>query len=173
MAVDDLAAPVTVRPARVEDAAVLHRISVAAIHGSAAGHYDQQQRDAWAGRRSEEGHRRLVEETRTLVAMVGDSVAGFVSVALQPTGQLRAGEVDQLFVDPGHGGRGIARRLLAAVDEVARAAGLPQPEAHASWRAAAVFERSGDARGEVETVDVQGVTLTRVAMHRDLGRGQG
>ncbi|MEV1285032.1 alpha/beta hydrolase, partial [Modestobacter sp. NPDC049651] len=85
---------VTVRPARPEDAAALHRVSVAAIQESAAGHYDQRQRDAWAGRRTEEGHRLLVERTRTLVAEVDGGVAGFASVALAPVGQLRAGEVD-------------------------------------------------------------------------------
>lgn len=164
---------VTVRSARVADAGALHRLSVAAIQESAAGHYDQRQRDAWAGRRTEEGHRELVEQTRTLVAVVGEDVAGFLAVALQPVGRLRAGEVDQLFVDPRYGGRGIARRLLAAADEAARSAGLRRLETHASWRAAPAFERCGWTRGDVETVDVQGVELTRVAMHRDLSTGQG
>ena len=105
--------------------------------------------------------------------MVGDSVAGFVSVALEPGGPLRAGEVEQPLVDPRHGGRGIGRRLLATVDDVARAAGLRELTTHASWRAAPVFERCGWTRGEGETVVVAGVSLTRLAMSRDLGRPDG
>ena len=160
---------VLVRPAREDDADALYRLSLAAIEHSAAGHYDERQRTAWAGRRTTEGHAWMIRETTTLVAVVGGEPAGFASVAVRAVGGLRAGEVDQLFVDPGHGGRGVARALLDAVAEAAAAAGLTELETHASWRAVPVFEALGYRRVEVESVELDGVTLTRALMRRTIG----
>lgn len=165
-AVDD---DVWVRRASEEDAEALHRLALAAIEQSAAGHYDDVQRNAWAGRRTAEGHARLIRDTTTFVAVVGLEPAGFACVALQPVGELQAGEVDQLFVHPRYGGRGIARRLLTGVEQAAAAAGLTELVTHASWRAVPVFEALGYRRVEVETVQMDGVTLTRTLMQRTIG----
>jgi putative acetyltransferase len=160
--------PIRVRQAGVRDAAALYELSLRAIRDSAATHYDAAQLDAWAGRRSVEGHAWMTRNTVVLVAELGDEVAGFCSVALEPVGQLQAGEVDQLFVAPQCGGRGVARVLLTAVAERARAAGLTRLSTHASWRALPAFERMGYRRVEVETVDIDGVELTRVLMDKQL-----
>jgi putative acetyltransferase len=161
---------VVVRRAREADASAMCRLSIDAITRSAAGTYDEQQRAAWAARRTLEGHRWMVRETTAVVALVGEEIAGFATVALQPVAALQAGEVDQLFVSPGHGGRGVAVLLLDAVAAAAAAAGLPELVTHASWRAVPVFERAGYRRIAVEAVDVDGVTLTRALMRRPLGR---
>ncbi|EXG81932.1 GNAT family N-acetyltransferase [Cryptosporangium arvum] len=152
-------APVTVRPAHPDDADTIHRLSLRAIRGSAAGHYTPAELEAWIRTRSAARHRTLIEHTRTLVAECDGAPAGFVSVATEPWDRLERGEVDQLFVDPAFGGRGVARALLAAVDDVATVT-------HASWRAAPVFERFGYVREETETVPLDGQTLTRVRMRR-------
>jgi putative acetyltransferase len=166
---DEVVDEVVVRPAREGDADALYRLGLAAIEHSAAGHYDQRQRAAWAGRRTAAGHARMIRETTTLVAVVGGDPAGFASVALRAVGGLRPGEVDQLFVDPRHGGRGIARSLLDAVAEAAASAGLTELVTHASWRAVPVFEALGYRRVEVETVELDGVSLTRALMRRTIG----
>ncbi|WP_170323515.1 GNAT family N-acetyltransferase [Cryptosporangium phraense] len=101
-------------------------------------------------------------------AAAGGGLAGFVSVALEPWGALERGEVDQLFVDPAFGGRGVGAGLLAAVDEVASEAGIDTLVTHASWRAAPVFVRCGYVREAVESVAIDGETLTRVRMRRSL-----
>ena len=154
----------TVRRAGEDDAAALLALSLAAIRMSAAEHYEERQLDAWAARRTLEGHRRMVADTAVFVAGVGHEVAGFASIALQPVGSLAAGEVDQLFVHPAFGGRGVARALLVAVASAARDEGLTELVTHASWRAAPVFERLGYDRVEVETVQLDGVPITRVLM---------
>ena len=159
-----------VRPAGDEDATRLYELSVAAIDQSAAGHYDERQRAAWAGRRDPQGHRWMIRETHVLVAVVDGEVAGFASLALRPVGHLEAGEVDQLFVDPRSGGRGVARRLLEAVAAAAADAGLPELLTHASWRAKPAFEALGYRQAAVETVDVDGVRLTRALMRRSVGQ---
>ena len=160
--------PVVIRRAHDDDADALHRLSLDAIAGSAAAHYDDRQRAAWSARRTPAGHRRMVRETTTFVAVAGAGLAGFVSVALHPVAGLHPGEVDQLFVDPRHGGRGVARLLLDAVAAAAAEAGITELSTHASWRAVPVFEALGYRRCETETVDLDGVTLTRVLMRRTL-----
>ncbi|GAA3381627.1 GNAT family N-acetyltransferase [Cryptosporangium minutisporangium] len=160
--------PGELRRATPEDAAELYALSLRAIRGSAAEHYDAAQLDAWVGARSIEQHQLLIEHTHTLLAVVDDAPAGFASLALEPWSKLERGEVDQLFVDPAFGGRGVARTLLAAVDAAAAEHGLDRLVTHASWRAAPVFERYGYAREEVETVHLDGQVLTRVRMRRRL-----
>jgi putative acetyltransferase len=155
---------IRVRRAGVEDAAALCELSVRSIRGSASTHYDADQLDAWAGRRTVEGHEWMTRNTVVLIAEADDTMAGFCSVALEAVGDLQAGEVDQLFVAPEYGGRGVAPILLAAVADRARAAGLTRLGTHASWRALPTFERMGYRRIEVETVDLDGVALTRVLM---------
>ncbi len=161
--------PVVVRRARAEDADALYELSLEAIRHSAADHYDERQRSAWAARRTRAGHRWLVAETTVLVAVAGEGVAGFAAVALHPVGALAAGEVDQLFVGPRHGGRGVARLLLDAIATAAAAAGLRELVTHASWRAVPVFERAGFHPVAEEAVDLDGVVLTRALMRRPLG----
>jgi putative acetyltransferase len=50
------------------------------------------------------------------------------------------------------------------VATAAREAGLTDLVTHASWRAAPVFERLGYRRVEVETLDLDGVPISRVLM---------
>ncbi|MGY1741639.1 MULTISPECIES: N-acetyltransferase family protein [unclassified Blastococcus] len=159
---------VVVRPARREDAAVLAAISRAAIEVSAAGHYTPAQRAVWQRRRTEEAHARYIETTVVLVAEIGAEPAGFASVAVEAVDGLVPGEVDQLFVAPAAGGRGVARALLAGVEDVARAHGLPALVTHASWGAAPVFARYGYRQVEVETVDLDGEELSRARMEKAL-----
>ena len=155
-----------VRPAREEDAEALHTLSSAAIARSAAGHYDQRQRAAWAGRRTQEGHRWMIRETTTFVAVAGEEFAGFASVALHPVGELQAGEVDQLFVAPRLGGRGVARLLLDAVTAAAAEAGLRELPTHAAWRAVPTVEALGYCRCQTGKVQLGGVELTRAVVRR-------
>jgi putative acetyltransferase len=156
--------PVTIRPATNDDAEAMLALSLAAIDESATGDYEDHQLAAWRGRRTLEGHQRMVADTTAFVAVIDRRVAGFATVALGPVGALVAGEVDQLYVDPSFGGRGVARALLAAVATAATAAGIQELVTHASWRAAPVFERLGYRREQVETVHIDGIPITRVLM---------
>lgn len=81
----------------------------------------------------------LDPRARFLVADVDGRAAGCVAlVPLEPG----VGEIKRMFVDPGHRGRGVATRLLAALEERARAAeirtlvletGVRQPESVALY----------------------------------------
>jgi putative acetyltransferase len=159
---------VTVRCAGSEDASALCESSRRAILGSAAAHYASDQLKVWAARRTVASHLWMVRNTHVLIAEVDQELAGFCSVALRPVGALQAGEVDQVFVSPDHGGRGVARILLSQAASAGRDAGLTRLVTHASWRAVPVFERLGYQRVLVETVDLDGVSLTRVLMAASL-----
>jgi putative acetyltransferase len=161
---------VYVRPAVVGDAGELHALSAAAILESAAEHYSEQQLRAWVGRRSVQGHVRMIERTAAYVAVDEDAdrIAGFATVALDGAHGLVPGEVDQLFVRPESGGRGAARLLLSEVERAARAAGLSELVTHASWRAVPVFQRHGFVPIAVETVSVGDQELTRARMRKAL-----
>lgn len=157
------------RRAVPSDAEALYELAVAAIRGSAAEHYTAAELDAWAGRLDVAQHERLIAAQHVLVAVDGEAVAGFASVALEPVDTLVAGEVDRLFVSPAFGGRGVARLLLDAVEAAARDAGLAELVTHASWRAAPVFARHGYVQVEVEHVTIGAETLTRARMVKALG----
>ena len=158
-----------VRAAAPGDADALQALSSASIRQVAVSHYSRGQVEAWAATRTVAGHRRMIRETTVLVAVdAADVVAGFASIALTPTRQLARGEVDQLFVGPGHGGRGVARLLLEAIELAATGAGVTELRTHASWRAAPVFERLGFRQVEVETVHVDDQVLTRALMVKHL-----
>ena len=158
----------TVRAAVVGDAAELHALSSAAILQSAAEHYTEEQLQAWAGRRSVEGHERMIERTTAFVAVNEDRIAGFATVALDGAHGLVPGEIDQLFVHPDLGGRGVARLLLSTVETAAREAGLTELVTHASWRAVPVFQRHGFTPLQVETVSAGNQELTRAFMRKPL-----
>lgn len=157
-----------IRLATAADAPQLLELSREAIRRSAADHYSRPQLEAWASRRSLEQHRRLIAETATFVAVEGAGVAGFVSVALEATDELVPGEVDQLFVHPDYGGRGIARALLQAAESAVGEAAISELTTHASWRAVPVFERLGYAQTTVEKVQLGDQALTRANMRKRL-----
>lgn len=106
-----------------------------AIRASAAGVYPAEALDAWAAGRSQEDVERMIVATRGFVAVIDGAVVGWAN--------LDGEEVDQLYVDPDAGGRGVARRLYEAVEQLARDDGLPQLRAVSSLRAESAFRRFG------------------------------
>ena len=80
-----------------------------------------------------------MRERRTFAAVDSGSVVGSATFSLH-TDHL---EVDGLFVDPDHRRRGHATRLLDAVVEVARSAGLARLEVTANDHAGAFYDAAG------------------------------
>jgi putative acetyltransferase len=160
-------ADLSVRRGRSEDAQPIHELSLRALQQSAARHYTAAELEEWASLRSPAGHLRMIDETYLLVAEQSGRLCGFANV------ELDTGLVDQLFVDPSAGGRGVATSLLAAIESQARAAGLGQLTAHASRRAVSVFERCGYERLETEHVTIGDETLERFRVRKVLSLDAG
>jgi putative acetyltransferase len=158
------AAGLVVRPGVPEEAGALHELSLQAIHTSAAEHYSTAELAAWASRRSPEGHRRMLEQTYLLVAEVDGRTAGFANLEVEAG----TGVVDQLFVSPLSGGRGVGRALLDALEDHAVSQGLSHLDSHASKRAVGVFERCGFRRLETERVTIDGEVLERYLVRKQL-----
>ncbi|HLM96847.1 MAG TPA: GNAT family N-acetyltransferase [Acidimicrobiales bacterium] len=128
---------VEIRRALVSDADALLRVHERAIRISAAEVYDPEQIEAWASPLDVESSRLLIERTTTFVAVADGRVVGFAS--LVPSSAV----LDQLYVDPDAGGRGVARSLCGAVEGEAVSLGLHRLTTTASLRAAPALSRLG------------------------------
>lgn len=103
-----------------------------------------------------------VREGRTRVAVVDGAVVGFATLA--PGAERDAVELEDLFVDPDHMRRGIARALIADVRSAATASGHRRVEVDGNAHARAFYE----AVGFVAVGEVQLEHGTAIRMHLDL-----
>jgi len=124
-----------VRRASGEDAPAVHEVRQRAIRESATGLYDVDALEAWASGGSEDELRRKITTTAAFVAVARGQVVGWAT--------LDGAEVEQLYVDPDHGGAGLAWHLYKTIEDLARTHGVPRLTAVASLRAVPVFRRFG------------------------------
>jgi GNAT superfamily N-acetyltransferase len=94
------------------------------------------------------------EAGRTRVAVVDGRIVGFATLV--------AGELEDLFVDPGWMRRGVGRALVADAAAVARAQGLERIEVTANDHALGFYESVGFvAEGRVELAFGSGLRMSR------------
>ena len=154
-----------VRDFQDEDAPLLREIFRSAILRHAAADYDANQVAAWVANADDasafDARMRL---RRPLVALLADRPVGYAD--LQPDGL-----IDHFFVAGEHGRRGVGNALMTCIHAVARARGIDALRADVSRTAQGFFRRHG-FRGEVEqAVEVRGVVLHNLPMHKRL-RGE-
>lgn len=115
--------PIAVRPAHPADTLALLTVHARAIRKLAASHYSEDQRDAWIARMSPERLQEAMSARQLLVAEVaapeGPRVVGY--------GQLHPveGAIEAIYVDPDYSRQGVGRALCTALEDRARALGLP------------------------------------------------
>lgn len=144
------------------DAALLAALFRASVHGAAAGHYNADQREAWAPAEIDMADfAARVGRCRIIVAEYEGRPAGFATLA---TGGL----VDMLFVDPDHLRRGIGRRLLFAVEDAARLVGEAALHSHVSLTARPLFEAAGFQVDAEQSVERCGQRFTNFRMSKRL-----
>lgn len=125
------------RKALPADLHPLWELRTRAIRATCASHYPAAIIDAWCAAPPPDKLPALLEAGGALVEEEDGQALGFAILNLQ------TGELDAAFVDPAHQGRGIARRLLAALDEMARAHGFHRLFLSSSLNAVPVYERAG------------------------------
>ncbi len=152
-----------IRRAALGDAAAMCEVNMRSIRISAAGHYTAAQLEAWAGPVSVERCERIVAETIAFVAVDLERVVGFANL------DVADGELDQLYVDPAAGGRGVARALVQAVEGAAIGHRLREVHTRASLRAEPAFERLGYRVVERELHPANGQVFARAHMVKTLG----
>jgi len=135
------APPVTIRPARADDAPSIWSVHARAVRMSAVSHYTGAEVDAWANRVTPESYVDAMRTRRLVVAEMpgrnGPRIVGF--------GQLHPGEgiVEAIYVDPACERQGIGTALFRALERDARAAGLPGLLLDASLNSVPFYEAMG------------------------------
>ncbi len=129
---------IEIRRAQPDDAEVLASVARRSIQISASLWYSQAHLDHWASAFSGESMLEAIEGSVVFVAEALDRVQGFASLLAPPTAHAK---LELLYVDPHFAGRGVARALIAAVEEQARVNGLADLWVDASIPAAFIFER--------------------------------
>jgi putative acetyltransferase len=150
------------RPYLPADALLLAEIFRASIEELTAEDYSEAQRVVWSAMADDEAAfgARLAQEL-TLVATLGGSVVGFVS--LKGTDQL-----DLIYVHPAVAGQGIGAMLCDAVERLAAARGTPRLLVDASDSARGFFERRGYVAQQRNTVLLSDEWLANTTMEKKL-----
>ena len=132
------ALPLVIRPATSADAPALARVFAVAIETKARSGYGPRERAAWAARGTAPRFAAMLDDQRNslLVAEYAGTVVGVAA--------LTASEVSLLYAAPA-APAGTGGTLLAAVEEVARKAGLTGLSLCASRNALSFYLRHGYA----------------------------
>lgn len=150
------------RPYLPDDAPLLAEIFRASIEELTAEDYSEAQRGVWEAAADDEAAfgARLAKEL-TLVATLGGSVVGFVSLK-------GADEIDLLYVHPAVAGQGIGAMLCDAVERLAGGRGTPRLLADASDTARGFFEHRGYVAQRRNTVALGDEWLATTTMEKKL-----
>ncbi|MGY2050865.1 GNAT family N-acetyltransferase [Methylobacterium sp. JK268] len=105
-----------IRPARVDDAEAISDVIVAALHVTNARDYSEAVIARVALNFSPDRVLILMQRRTMIVATLAGCVVG--------TASLEGGLVQTVFVHPDHQGRGVGRRLMAAIERAARDDGV-------------------------------------------------
>lgn len=150
---------ISVRVAWPEDAPVVRSVIERAIRLSTIDLYSSTQREVWASGSSVDAVRLMIQQSFALVAEVDHRIVGFTTLV--------DSEVDQLYVDPDFGGRGISRMLYETLETEAWSRGLEYLTATASLRARPVFEAFGFFAVEGIERQFNGASFPVVLMRKD------
>jgi putative acetyltransferase len=150
------------RPYLPADALLLAEIFRASVEELTAEDYSEAQRQVWAAAADDEAEfgARLAQEL-TLVATLGGSVVGFVSLK-------GADHLDLLYVHPAVAGQGIGAMLCDAVERLAAARGTQRLVVDASDSARGFFERRGYVAQQRNTVLSGDEWLANTTMEKKL-----
>lgn len=127
----------TQRRAEPADLPALWALRTRAIRAGCAGHYPPGVIDIWCEAAPPETMAALIAAGGALVEEDAGQLLGYAILNLD------TGELDAAFVDPAQQGRGVARRLLAALDAMALRHGLRRLFLSSSLNAVPAYERAG------------------------------
>lgn len=128
------------RPATDADLVQLWELRTRAVRASCAAHYPPAVIDTWCASAPPASLPLLVRAGGARVAEDEGEVVGYAILDLD------TGEVDAVFVEPAHQGRGIARQLLGELETLARERDLARLFLSASLNAVPFYERAGFSR---------------------------
>lgn len=159
----DGAGAVTIRPYRDADAAPLCRLFFRSVREIGPAKYDEAQLRAWARDVPDAGA--WGERMRRRATFVAEGANGLAVGWIELEAD---GHVDMLYCAPEAAGRGVAARLYAAAEALARERGVAHLTAAASRFGESFFRKQGWNVDERETVTHNGVAIQRARMSKTL-----
>ncbi|QKY04262.1 GNAT family N-acetyltransferase [Janthinobacterium lividum] len=155
--------PITLRPALPDDINTLWALRTVAVRISCATHYAPEQITVWTASPVPDTYAAMLAAGGGIVAMQGEIIAGYAMLDADKQ------EVDAVFVDPAHAGLGIGKRLLAALEQLARGRGIARLHLSASLNAVPFYAAAGfTALREQAYAHPSGISLASVAMEKAL-----
>ncbi|PHV51515.1 GNAT family N-acetyltransferase [Janthinobacterium sp. BJB301] len=151
------------RPALPDDINALWALRTVAVRVSCATHYAAEQIAVWTASPVPDTYAAMLAAGGGIVAMQGEIIAGYAMLDADKQ------EVDAVFVDPAHAGLGIGKRLLAALEQLARGRGIARLHLSASLNAVPFYAAAGfTALREQAYAHPSGISLASVAMEKAL-----
>ncbi|SFX20676.1 Ribosomal protein S18 acetylase RimI [Janthinobacterium lividum] len=155
--------PITLRPALPLDIDALWALRTVAVRVSCATHYAQEQITVWTASPVPPAYAAMLAAGGGIVAMQGEAIAGYAMLDVDKH------EVDAVFVDPARAGLGIGKRLLAALEQLARGRGIARLHLSASLNAVPFYRAAGFISLREEAyAHPSGISLASVAMEKQL-----
>jgi GNAT superfamily N-acetyltransferase len=128
---------ITVRRAAPEDAELMWRLQVRAIRELCSSHYSRDEIRAWCALLEVERYEKPIRDDCCVVAEHGAAIVG--AGHLDPN----QGRVEALYVSPEHAGRGVGRKILHTLEDLAREAGHRWVRLSASLNAVRFYGKAG------------------------------
>ena len=155
--------PITLRPALPDDIVALWALRTVAVRVSCATHYAPEQIAVWTASPVPPAYAAMLAAGGGIVAMQDDAITGYAMLDANKQ------EVDAVFVDPACAGLGIGKRLLAALELLARQRGIVRLHLSASLNAVPFYAAAGFvALREEAYAHPSGISLASVAMEKVL-----
>ena len=155
--------PITLRPALPADINALWTLRTVAVRVSCATHYAPEQIAAWTASSVPDAYAAMLIAGGGIVAMQDEAIAGYAMLDLSKQ------EIDAVFVDPARAGRGIGKRLLAALEQLAHERGMLRLHLSASLNAVPFYQAAGFISLREEAyAHHSGISLASVAMEKVL-----
>ncbi|OEZ49099.1 putative acyltransferase [Janthinobacterium sp. MP5059B] len=154
---------ITLRPALPDDIDALWVLRTVAVRFSCATHYAAEQITVWTASPVPDSYAAMLAAGGGIVAMQNETIAGYAMLDVDKH------EVDAVFVDPSRAGLGIGKRLLAALEQLARGHGIARLHLSASLNAVPFYAAAGfTALREQAYAHPSGISLASVAMEKAL-----
>lgn len=154
---------VEIRPAQVADIASAWQVRTAAVRLGCASHYTAQEIAVWSASPPSARYPGLFSDGCAVVAQHAGGMLGYAVI------DVAAAEVDAIFVSPAHGGRGIGKQLLSALEAIAATHGLARLQLNAALNAVPFYQAYGYLALRSERYPhPSGISLASVYMEKPL-----
>jgi len=154
---------IALRPALVSDIDTLWALRTVAVRLGCATHYAPEQITVWTASPMPAAYTTMLAKGGGIMAMLDEVIVGYAML------DLHKHEVDAIFVDPARAGLGIGKRLLAALELLARKRGITRLHLSASLNAMPFYRAASFiALREEAYAHPSGINLASVVMEKVL-----